>query len=243
MIEDSALARDVRKGEKHRVRSYFNLQLVFDFWQIELDTLTGAQELYAQLEQIAKGEKVEAVFSPSEEVALVNRAKATLPALVAAIEASNDPMKLEEMLVLNDSLTELIKKIETTKPLRPSLSLHGLSNGSLARSETTGSAPGTPFSAGIRSPTLTSVNSYSSLTSFSSPLVTSVKQEDDDDAPVTPRLNKGKGKAILHDEPHSFSVGSDEEDGKIIPEPRGAAVADETLGSPTDSRYVLFISF
>lgn len=63
--------------------------------------------------------------------------------------------------------------------------------------------------------------------------------QDEDDIPVTPKLDKGKGKAVIHDEPLSFSIGLDEEDGKIIPEPRGTAAADEALGSPTDSRYIL----
>jgi protein phosphatase 1 regulatory subunit 37 len=201
-----------------------------------LDTLAGAQELQAQLERIMQGDKVEFPTTPSEELALVNRAKATLPALVAAIEASNDPTKLEEMLLLNDSLTELVKKIETTKPLRPSLSLNGLSNGSATHSEITESTPGTPFSAGVRSPTLNSLNSFSSLSSLASPRTINA---DEDDIPVTPKLDKGKGKAVIHDEPLSFSIGSDEEDGKIIPEPRGAAAADEAIGSPTDSRYIL----
>lgn len=148
--------------------------------------------------------------------ALLNRAKASLPELVAAIEASNDPNKLEEMLLLNDALTELIKKVESFKPLRPSLVTNGLSNGSFM------SVPGSGTSAGFLSPSLNPISSMSNL---------SISEEDDDDLPLTPRLDKGKGKAVHHEEPESEFVN---ENGKIIPEP-GSAV-EEHAGSPTDTR-------
>ncbi|KAG8785188.1 hypothetical protein FRC20_001275 [Serendipita sp. 405] len=213
MIEDSALARDVRKGEGRR---------------IEIDTLAGAQELQAQLEMILQSDKGNPIIPLAEEIILLDRAKATLPSLVAAIEASNDPNKLEEMLILNDSLTDMIKRMESRRPLRPSLSLNGIINGNSRHLDTTGSAPGTPaFSPGIRSPLSQSFSSFSSITP-------SIGAEDD--GPVTPRLDKGKGKAI-HDDDFTIGVG---EDGKIIPEP-GSATADDTLGSPTDSRSRIWV--
>ncbi|KAG8824252.1 hypothetical protein FRC17_009140 [Serendipita sp. 399] len=212
MIEDSALARDVRKGEGKR---------------IETDTLAGAQELRAQLETILQSGNGESIMPLSEELILLDRARATLPALVAAIEASNDPNKLEEMLILNDSLTDLIKQMESRRPVRPSLSLNGL-NGTSRHSDAPGSTPGTPsFSPGIRSPLSQSFSSFSSITPSNGA---------DDDEPVTPRLDKGKGKAIHHDE---FAIGAGE-DGKIIPEP-GSATADDPLGSPTDSRSRIWV--
>ena len=143
---------------------------------------------------------------------------------MAAIEASNDPNQLEEMLFHNDSITDLVKKFEVLKPRRPSLRLSGL-NGSFLSSDLTGSTPGTPsFSAGIRSPSLS--QSLSSISSASSPLAA----QNEDDEPITPRLDKGKGKAIHHED--LSLVG---QDGKIIPEP-GSAITDEVEGSPTDSR-------
>jgi len=69
-------------------------------------------------------------------------------------------------------------------------------------------------------------------------MATGRQGSDEDDMPSTPRLDKGKGKAVHREEPESFLVEGDE--GKIIPEP-GAAV-DENIGSPTDSRYVTFTS-
>lgn len=174
----------------------------------------------------------------ADELAILNRAKASLPPLIAAIESSNDPNKLEEMLLLNDSITDLIKQVEASKPSRPSLVLNGLRNGSYARSDVSGSTPGTPsFSAGVLSPTLERAFSNSSLSSLTSNQMAS-DQDNEDDIPTTPRVDKGKGKAIHHEEPESF-LGKDE--GKIIPEP-GAAV-DESIGSPTDSRQVYFASF
>ena len=178
--------------------------------------------------------KADIPSSFSDEVAVLNRAKASLPPLVAAIEASNDPNKLEEMLLLNDSITDLIKQVEASKPSRPSLVLNGLRNGSYAHSDVSGSTPGTPsFSTGLLSPTLNHSFSNSSLSSLASPQTAAGQEEDD--MPTTPRLDKGKGKAIHHEEPEPFLPS---EEGKIIPEP-GAAV-DENIGSPTDSRYVAF---
>lgn len=214
MIEDSALARDVRKGEGKR---------------IELDTLESAREIQRQLEQSLQEDTQESGLSIAAEIGLLDRAKATLPALVAAIEASNDPNKLEEMLILNDTITDLVKKFEALKPRRPSLRLSGL-NGSFLSSELTGSTPGTPsFSAGIRSPSLS--QSLSSISSVSSPLAI----QDEDDEPITPRLDKGKGKAIHHED-----VSLVGEDGKIIPEPKSAST-DEIAGSPTDSRSRIWV--
>ena len=240
MIEASALARDVRKGEGKRVCFEIHQGIISDLFQIELDTVAGAQELQTQLETILEARKADIPSSFADELAILNRAKSSLPSLVAAIESSNDPNKLEEMLVLNDSLTELIKQVESSKPSRPSLVLNGLRNGSYAHSDVSGSTPGTPsFSAGILSPTLNRSFSNSSLSSLTSAqMPTGQRGSDEDDVPTTPRLDKGKGKAVHHEEPESFLVTGDE--GKIIPEP-GAAV-DENTGSPTDSRYVDFCS-
>jgi protein phosphatase 1 regulatory subunit 37 len=206
--------------------------------QIELDTVAAAQELQTQLETILEARKADISSSFTDELAILNRAKASLPSLVAAIETSNDPNKLEEMLLLNDSITELIKQVESSKPPRPSLVLNGLRNGSYAHSDVSSSTPGTPsFSAGVLSPILNRSFSNSSLSSLTSAqLATGQQGSDDDDAPTTPRVDKGKGKAVHHEEPGSFLVAGEE--GKIIPEP-GAAV-DENIGSPTDSRYVGF---
>jgi len=199
--------------------------------------VAGAQELQTQLETILEARKAEVPSNFADELVILNRAKASLPALVAVIEDSNDPDKLEEMLLLNDAITDLIKQVEASKPSRPLLALNGLRNGSYAHSDIS-STPGTPpFSAGIPSPPLDRSLSNSSLSSRESSQATRGQQgSDEDDMPTTPRLDKGKGKAVHHEEPEAFLVLGEDE--KIIPEP--GAAGDENMGSPTDSRSVAF---
>lgn len=180
-------------------------------FQIELDTLSEAHSIHQQLESLLRGEEASILPTPSTESTLLAQAHAILQSLVVAIEASNDPDKLEEMLALNDNIGDLVKKIES-KPIRPILELNGL--GGL-----NGTSMGTPDR--IFSPQIASEAEARENASL-------------EDTPITPRLDKGKGKAVLHEEPEEMQ----EEEGKIIPEP---GTGEENLGSPTDSRYVYIL--
>lgn len=154
-----------------------------------------------------------------------------LPALEAMIQASGDPHRLEEMLLLNDSLTELIDKAQRLgkKPVRPTLITNGHENGGFGYFD---------LDKRIPSP----IPSAASTPSVLLP-PRGVPDPEDDDPPTTPRVDKGKGKAI--DLPRGVDSNHDE-GGKIIPEP--GPLADVTVedgelvplsaGSPTDTRYV-----
>jgi len=167
---------------------------------------------------------------------LLERARSVLPALAAMIQASGDPHRLEEMLLLNDALTELINKAQRLgeKPPRPTIITNGHTNGGFGYFD---------LDKRITSP-------IPSVTSTPSVLLSprGVPEPEDDDTPATPRANKGKGKAIV------LPPGMDsdhEEGGKIIPEP--GPLADVTVedgelvplsaGSPTDTRYADANSF
>jgi protein phosphatase 1 regulatory subunit 37 len=202
-----------------------------------LDTVEGAREVQYHLERILKDRTSEHPTLSLDDAVILNRAKATLPALGAAIEASDDPTKLEEMLILNDNITDLLKKIEEIKPIRPSLALNGLGNGSFRFSESP--TPGTPsYTPDILSPGLLHSFSNSSLSSLTSPSTPSnAEGVDDDDIPITPRRDKGKGRAVLVEEPNPLDLQEDP-DAKIIPEP--GSLVEESSGSPTDTRYVTF---
>lgn len=159
------------------------------------------------------------------DVVLLERARSVLPALAAMIESSGDPHRLEEMLLLNDELTELIDKSQRLgeKPVRPTLITNGHTNGGLGYFD-------------LDKRTASPVPSVSSTPSaLLSPR--GVPDPEDLETPTTPRADKGKGKAVEGMDP--------DQGGKIIPEP--GSLADVTVedgelvplsaGSPTDTRY------
>lgn len=240
MIEGSALARDVRKEESTRVGRYPCLIGLLELTpyvqprvQSESETILTAQSIKAQIEralQTPSGKPPPIGRQPTIDTVLLEQARSVLPALAAMIQASGDPHRLEEMLLLNDALTELINKAQRLgeKPARLSLITNGHANGRFGFSDldkrTASPLPSVPSTP----PVLLSPRG--------------VPDPEDDDTPTTPRVDKGKGKAV--DLPPG--VNSDhEEHGKIIPEP--GSLADVTVedgelvplnpGSPTDTRY------
>lgn len=197
--------------------------------KIETDTLTSASEFKVELEALLQGRVSGIPASPTDEAAILNRSKAILPSLTAAIESSNDPHKLEEMLLLNDVLMELVSRVESLKPIRPTIVTNGHGLG-ITNGESLN---------GVETPPLDTdsiTTGSSSLFSATSSTVNDSKAEEDE-IPITPRADKGKGKAVQQ-EPTEFNLGSDDENhGKIIPEP-GLSSSEEMIlgGSPTDSR-------
>ena len=164
---------------------------------------------------------------PAIDTVLLGRARSVLPVLAAMIQASGDPHRLEEMLLLNDALTELIDRAQQLgeRPVRPSLITNGHSNGSFGYFD---------LDKGTASPIPSVLSTPSVLLS-----PRGVPDPEDDDTPTTPRVDKGKGKAL------NLPPGMESEGGKIIPEPgplAGVTVEDGELvplgpGSPTDTRY------
>jgi len=244
MIEGSALARDVRKEESARVSQHPCLTVLLTLTPSvqpralsESETILTARSIKVEIEralQTSSGRSlsIDSPISPqpTTDTMLLERARSVLPALAAMIQASGDPHKLEEMLLLNDALTELIEKAQRLgeKPIRPTLITNGHANGRFGYFD---------LDKRTASP-LPSVPSTPSV--LLSPR--GVPDPEDDDTPTTPRVDKGKGKAV--DLPPGINSGR-EEGGKIIPEP--GPLADVTVedgelvplcaGSPTDSRY------
>lgn len=204
--------------------------------QSEGETISTARSIKAEVERALQtpSELSPSLDSPTSpppaiDAVLLERARSVLPALAAMIEASGDPHRLEEMLLLNDALTELIDKAQRLgkKPVRPTLITNGHANGGFGYFD---------LDKRIPSP-IPSVASTPSV--LQSPRVPDLEN---DDPPTTPRVDKGKGKAV--DLPRGVDS-NHEEGGKIIPEP--GPLADVTVedgelvplsaGSPTDSRY------
>jgi len=250
MIEGSALARDVRKEESTRVSRYFyligSLALTPSLQprvQSESETILTAQSIKAEIERVLRTSSglppspdSPTSRRPTIDTMLLEQARSVLPALAAMIQASDDPHRLEEMLLLNDELTELIDKAQRLgeRPVRPNLIINGHANGGYGHSD-------------MDKRTASPVPSVSSTPSvLLSPR--GVPDPEDDDTPTTPRVDKGKGKGV---DPPPGVNSEHEERGKIIPEP--GLLADVTVedgelvllsaGSPTDSRYAWCSSF
>ena len=240
MIEGSALARDVRKEESTRVGRcpcLISLLALTPYVQprvqSESETILLAQSIKAEIEralQTSSGKSPPIGRQPTIDTVLLEQARSVLPALGAMIQASDDPHRLEEMLLLNDALTELINKAQRLgeKPARLSLVTNGHANGGFGFSDLDKRTASPLASVSPTPPVLL--------------IPRGVPDPEDDDTPTTPRVDKGKGKAV--DLPPG--VNSDhEEHGKIIPEP--GSLADVTVedgelvplnpGSPTDTRY------
>jgi protein phosphatase 1 regulatory subunit 37 len=244
MIEGSALARDVRKEESTRVSRYprliDSLALTPSLQprvQSESETILTAQSIKAEIEralQTSSGlsPSLDSPISrpPTVDTMLLEQARSVLPALAAMIQASDDPHRLEEMLLLNDALTELIDQAQRLgeRPVRPSVITNGHANGGHGHSD---------LDKRTASPVPLVLSTPSILLS-----PRGVPDPEDDDTPTTPRVDKGKGKAV---EPPPGVNSDHEERGKIIPESgplADVAVEDGELvllsaGSPTDSRY------
>ena len=144
MIEGSALARDVRKEESTRVsRSFYligSLALTPSLQprvQSESETILTAQSIKAEIERVLRTSSglppspdSPTSRRPTIDTMLLEQARSVLPALAAMIQASDDPHRLEEMLLLNDELTELIDKAQRLgeRPVRPNLITNGHAN-------------------------------------------------------------------------------------------------------------------
>ena len=253
MIEGSALARDVRKEESIRVSRRFCLigplrltpyvQPRVQSVQSESETIITAQSIKAKMERALQTPSGNSPSldspigrQPTIDSTLLEQARSMLPALAVMIQASDDPHRLEEMLLLNDALTELIKKAQQLgeKPIRPTLITNGHTDGRFGYSD----------------PDKRTASPLPSVSSTPSVLLSprGVPDPEVDDTPTTPRVDKGKGKAV----DLTSGVSSDHiEHGKIIPE--SGSLADVTVedgelvllsaGSPTDSRYAWYSFF
>ncbi|KAF8638634.1 hypothetical protein AX17_002059 [Amanita inopinata Kibby_2008] len=124
MIEESELARSIRLTEGK---------------QSESDVVVKARSYITQLnEAISVSAKEPPSASPSSESVeeITNKARAVVIELTAAIQGTEDPVQMEELLGINDQLLGLLSKVPT--PGRPTLSLQGLGfmvNGGSASSQ------------------------------------------------------------------------------------------------------------
>ncbi|KAJ8463748.1 hypothetical protein ONZ51_g10047 [Trametes cubensis] len=226
MIEQSELAKSIRADDKKKVDEHTDV-LPSPSWdptdtpsaaQTESDVVLQARSRKSELEDLlaqspsSSSAPSSPKLSPDSEI--VKSTREMMKSIVAMIETTTEPARLDMLLSLNDDLMALLARLEP----KPDLKLQGLGidigngqavgNGHPPRFDADGSvAPEDP-------------------------------EDDEDDEPITPRVDKGKGRAEPEPEPVESILSptfliteSDEEDGDVPAIPPEAA---ESLVSPTD---------
>jgi protein phosphatase 1 regulatory subunit 37 len=134
MIEDSELAKTIRKDEVNRVCHFFhnaeiNALTSLISIQLETDIIVQARTCIAQLRGLSDHS-----LTPSHATSALMRAsdvsslaKDVLLDLTNAIQSTSDANRLEELLLANDDLMVALKEVAATSgPDRPTLKLQGL---------------------------------------------------------------------------------------------------------------------
>ena len=228
MIEQSELAKSIREGDKKKVDeqidtpSFLSARGPTDIpspsaEQTDSDLMLRARARKTELEDLlsrtpsSSSTPVSPVEGP--DVELLQSTRDMMRSIVSMIERTSDPARLDSLLSLNDELMTLLGRLEP-KPV--GLKLQGLgirpTNGDTAGNGHVNYAPEGSSPQGLEVPS-------------------------DNDEPVTPRLDKGKGRAEPEPEPVESVLSptfliteSDEEDTGTPP----LTTDPEDLVSPTD---------
>ncbi|KAI0037180.1 hypothetical protein K488DRAFT_39518 [Vararia minispora EC-137] len=223
LIEESELARSIRKD---------------DIKKAEKETVSQARQIQLELEKfVARSPSSSSTLAPPLSEAdpdLLARARAIMQPLGDVIGTEMNPLRLEELLVLNDTLTSLLAQASP----RPHLSLSGL---------------GFSLNQAMSSPIVMAGPNGELLGSHSDghSLPAHDFQEDVDESDevlLTPRLDKGKGKAPPEPEVHeqvlspeimspafSFMNRGDEDDSEVLEDTEGVS----TPSSENRSRWLV----
>ena len=228
MLEQSELAKSIREDDKKKVDEQLDIpssrtpdptDIHSPTEQTESDIVAQARARKTQLEEmLARVPSSSSSSAPPSPVAspdpeLIESTREMMKSVVSTIERTTDPTQLESLLALNDDLMALLGRLE---PKPEGLKLQGLG---IQTSEALGNG-----------------NVHHAREDSASP-VHREENLSDDDEPITPRVDKGKGRADPEPEPiesvlsPTFLISeSDDEDGEGPP-----MVADlEALVSPTD---------
>ncbi|KAJ7454514.1 hypothetical protein FB451DRAFT_1518200, partial [Mycena latifolia] len=190
MIEESELAKSIRLDEEKK---------------IENDVVLRAHACAVQLEALLAPPSPASPTAPAPGAALpsptdvLGRARALTRELGKVIEETEDPARMEALLDINDTLTTLIAR--APPPGRPTLTLQGLG---------LKWAPGAPVAATAQE------NGGAGGESANGHVLEAGAEEED--APTTPRVDKGKARAVPEpEEPEkvlspTLMLAEDEED-------------------------------
>lgn len=188
MIEESELAKSFRKDDKKKVEAHVPdaslpimlYQRVADMFFLSSrqkntgDVLDNALACKSALEELLLRSPSSSPAPPAADQTedLPTRSRTALQSLAALIESTDDPSQLEGMLALNDELTSLLARVNARRPELKRLKGLGI-NVEDAR-----------LSAAIVS------NGHAS-----SDHLRTEEDELEEEIPVTPRIDKGKGRA------------------------------------------------
>ena len=229
MIEESELAKTFRQDEQKKVEapgpgvpsSLPPQEAPTDLTSVEQkDTdgaLQSARSIKAQLEGYIANSTSDSgtALDAGPDHAMVNAAKDILKTLIRVIEFTDDPSHLEELLALNDEITGLLAR---ATPQRPKLSGLGIriENGHSVSGEN-----GVSLGEGLH------------------------EHAPEEEEPVTPRIDKGKGRAEPEPEPlepvlspTKLAMDSDDEEIEV---PESLLGQVESIVSPTDRYYSLLL--
>ncbi|KAJ7751788.1 hypothetical protein DFH07DRAFT_1032273 [Mycena maculata] len=189
MIEESELAKSIRLDEEKKIES---------------DVAVRARACIAQLEAMlapppppASPTTAAPAAPPPSPADVLKQARALTRELGNTIQTTEDPSRMEELLGVNDELTALVARAPA--PGRPTLTLQGLG---------LKWTPGAPLASPAPedgSATLTLANGHAAV-------------EEEDHTPTTPRVDKGKARAVPEpEEPEKvlspmLLLGEDEDD-------------------------------
>ncbi|PIL27549.1 hypothetical protein GSI_10700 [Ganoderma sinense ZZ0214-1] len=230
MIEQSELAKSIREDDKKKVDELNDTSSLLSSRdptdipspsaeQTDSDLMLQARARKTELEDLLSrtpsSSSSSVPVSPIEgpDVELLQSTREMMRSIVLVIERTSDPVRLDSLLSLNDELMTLLGRLEP-KPV-------GLKLQGLGIEHTNGDAPGNGYA-----PHAPERNSTQGL-----------EAPFDDDEPVTPRLDKGKGRAEPEPEPVESVLSptfliteSDEEEAGTPP----MTTDPEDLVSPTD---------
>ncbi|KAH8109464.1 hypothetical protein DFH11DRAFT_1812456 [Phellopilus nigrolimitatus] len=210
MIEESELAKTFKKGQDKKVDE--DLVAQAKVCQILLE------ELLVRLQSPRLAQNGESFYDASA-AELVDRSKAAVVLLGDVIQATADPILIEELFFLNDSITNLITQIDEAR--KGTLSS---ANGNGTLTQTTGPPQATEdftqIPVQVKKTSKVDVKLNGLRLHIPSELPGESEQsEDEAEALETPRIDKGKGRAKPEPEVHekvlspSFVLsGSDDED-------------------------------
>ena len=227
MIEDSSLARSIRKDDtkKVHIRSPVSspspltsapapldtmltteAPLSLSAPQAGSDTVAQARQIVSELEALisrspgSSSAPTSPAVGKNEHPELVLRARTIMKPLGTVISREEDPMKLEELLALNDNLTSLVSQFNP----RPHLSLQGLglSLDQAVSSPIIMAGPDGEILGQSALSRSTSANGSANGSSNGTSPVHSDSDSEPEEEVGTPRVDKGKGRAPPEPEVH-----------------------------------------
>ncbi|CDO75859.1 hypothetical protein BN946_scf184833.g10 [Trametes cinnabarina] len=226
MIEQSELAKSIREDDKKKVDEQTDILSppsrnptdIPSVAQTEIDVVSQAHsrkdELESLLAQTPSSSSTPSSPKLTPDTEIVKSTREIMKSIVSMIETTTEPSRLQMLLDLNDDLTSLLARLEP----KPSLKLQGL-----GIQVGNGEAP---------------VNGHATAVEPISAVAPEEPEPTEDDEPITPRVDKGKGRAEPEPEPVESVLSptfliteSDDEDGEG---PAVPAEVAESLVSPTD---------